>query len=374
MDITLLEFLRNPQSTSDFSIKDWETLVRQGRAANLLGRINYLLDKENLVQQTPQKALRHFQAAAMSGARQREHTLREVAEIYQIAAKKELCFTVLKGAAYVIMDLSCSHGRTFSDIDILVARPDVSSIEFGLLINGWTRVFVDDYDQRYYREWMHEIPPLRHKDRQTVIDLHHNILPPTNKDSPRPDKFCHQTVHRPEVGDIQVLASEDALIHSATHLFSESEYHNGLRDLSDIDLLLKHFSAQTPAFTSQLITRALTLGLAKYLYLALRYTRLVLHNQSGITSQQEHQINPNFSPLYLKLLDFCFLNIFLPDHSTSRSWRLPLAKFILHIRGHLIRMPLKMLIPHLLHKAFITPFHEWKRQRQLATEQKPITR
>ena len=372
MDITLIEFLRNPEIAASFNTKDWEMLVRQGRTAHMLGRIHYLLTANNLIQATPIKALHHIQSSALSGERQREQTLREVDEIAQIAAKKDLQFTLLKGAAYVTMDLPCSRGRTFSDIDLLTAKRDVSNMEFGLLINGWVRIFVDDYDQRYYREWMHEIPPLRHKDRKTVIDLHHNILPPTNKDSPRPDKFCQQTVHRPGIGNVQVLINEDLLIHSATHLFSESEYHNGLRDLSDIDLMLKHFSEQHPEFTRELIARSLTLGLAKYIYFALRYTRLVLHNQSAVTLQQEQQINPKFSAITLKLLDFCFLNIFLPDHPSCHSWRKPLAKFILHIRGHLIRMPVRMLIPHLLHKAFITPYHEWKRQRQLATEQNSV--
>ena len=40
-----------------------------------------------------------------------------------------------------------------------------------------------------------------------------------------------------------VLAPEDMVLHSATHLFNEGEFDRGLRDLNDLDLLLREFGA-----------------------------------------------------------------------------------------------------------------------------------
>ena len=43
----------------------------------------------------------------------------------------------------------------------------------------------DGYDDAYYRRWMHELPPLIHRTRDRMIDVHHTILPLTAR--PRPD-------------------------------------------------------------------------------------------------------------------------------------------------------------------------------------------
>ena len=58
--------------------------------------------------------------------------------------------------------------------------PGASSLAEQLLLHaGWSHMKADEYDQHYYREWMHELPPLQHKERGTVVDLHHGILPVT---------------------------------------------------------------------------------------------------------------------------------------------------------------------------------------------------
>jgi len=56
-----------------------------------------------------------------------------------------------------------------------------------LMLEGWVSGHRSAYDQRYYRKWMHEIPPMTHIRRQTVLDLHHNILPETARLRTRAD-------------------------------------------------------------------------------------------------------------------------------------------------------------------------------------------
>lgn len=57
------------------------------------------------------------------------------------------------------------------------------------------------------------------------------------------------------------LAPPDMVPHSATHLFHDGELAHGLRNLSDLDLLLRRFVAD-PAFWDALLACAdkLTLG------------------------------------------------------------------------------------------------------------------
>ena len=54
-----------------------------------------------------------------------------------------------------------------------------------LLAAGWEWVKEDAYDDQYYRRWMHELPPLIHRERDRMIDVHHAILPLTAR--PKPD-------------------------------------------------------------------------------------------------------------------------------------------------------------------------------------------
>ncbi|MDT1852626.1 nucleotidyltransferase family protein, partial [Acinetobacter baumannii] len=94
---------------------------------------------------------------------------------------------LLKGSAYAMAGLDAGRGRLFSDVDILVPKPRLDEVEAALMLHGWASTHLDPYDQRYYREWMHEIPPKVHVRRGISIDVHHAIMPETAADRPDPD-------------------------------------------------------------------------------------------------------------------------------------------------------------------------------------------
>ena len=83
------------------------------------------------------------------------------------------------------------------------------------------------YDQRYYRQWMHELPPLQHLDRGTSLDVHHTILPPTADSRIDARKLWEHIVDVPGFEGVHVLCRADMVLHSATHLFHEGEWENG---------------------------------------------------------------------------------------------------------------------------------------------------
>ena len=78
---------------------------------------------------------------------------------------------LLKGAAYLLAGLPPARGRIFADVDLLVPEERIGEIEERLVERGWFKTQIDPYDDRYYRVWMHEIPPLRHRERGTEIDI-----------------------------------------------------------------------------------------------------------------------------------------------------------------------------------------------------------
>src|SRR3546814_9784459 len=91
---------------------------------------------------------------------------------------------LLKGTAFAAAGLSAGVGRSIGDLDILVPRDRIDAVEAALLGAGWEWVKPDPYDDVYYRRWMHELPPLIHRERDRMIDVHHTILPLTARITP----------------------------------------------------------------------------------------------------------------------------------------------------------------------------------------------
>jgi hypothetical protein len=344
----LIKVLATPSLLSSLNLSQWQILLSQATASQLVGRIDYLMKIEGI---SPPKAIKwHFSSVTKIANKQRQQALREFKEVSKSLDKIETKLIFLKGATYIAKDLPCSHGRTLSDIDVLVDKEHLNHIEMVLKFSGWLKTEIEDYDDNYYRTWMHEIPPLTHTTRGTTLDVHHNILPSTNKDMPNVGNFDIEKVFVENVGEIVTLSDTDLCIHNAVHLFTESEFHNGLRDLSDFHLLLIHFQKDNVHFVDELIARAKSLGLYDYVRLAIRYTHLSFYTPINSTSVDElsHQ-----SSLTGALQDFCFMQIFKPNHKSCRTWQYPIAQWMLYWRGHLIRMPLTLLIPHLVRKTIM---------------------
>ena len=80
------------------------------------------------------------------------------------------------------------------DIDIMVPEALLGDVEVALLAHGWAHIKFSDYDQRYYRKWSHELPPLVRQQRKTVVDVHHTILPRTSRLRPDVAKLWQQSL------------------------------------------------------------------------------------------------------------------------------------------------------------------------------------
>ena len=340
----LTSVIRAPQRLSTLSGKEWDLLIRQGRRANLLARIAYLARTENFAAELPPAPHGHLLAADTLAASQVQairHELKKLAEALDNAGLRAV---LLKGAAYLAADLPCARGRLFGDIDLMVPKPQLALAESTLMLHGWAAGHHDEYDQRYYRRWMHEVPPLQHVTRLSIVDLHHAILPETAR-APSPATPLFEAAIPLPGTPFSVLSPTDMTLHSATHLFHEGEFHNGLRDLCDLDSLLRYFSRNEPEFWQRLTDRAAELNLSTSLRHALRYTK-----QAFCTP-----VPDAFSPKRRGFVDALFTRAFAPDHASCRDIWTPLSRWLLYLRGHWLRMPPWLLIRHLFHKAFITP-------------------
>ena len=346
--------LCNPDALSRYSLSCWDLLVRQARRAGLLARLHHVLEQRQQLGLIPAEARWHFDAAATLGAKQQIAVRWEIGKIAEALAGLAIPLIVLKGGAYVMAGLPAASGRLFNDIDILVPRDQLGPVEAALMLAGWHPSGLSDYDQRYYRRWMHEIPPMQHVKRATVIDVHHAILPDTARYHPDSAKLRSRAIPVAGMKNIWVLAPEDMVLHSATHLFHDGELPHGLRDLTDLDLLLRHF-ASDPGFWNRLATRADELELSRPLFYALRYVRHFLATPipQDFDGAMEHA-SPG--PVPLALMDALFTRALAPDHASCEDAFTPFARKAAFIRAHWLRMPPHLLFPHLFHKAFIHPY------------------
>ena len=349
----LLRAYRAPLSMAGLTLGDWDLLLRQAVSANLSASLLALVEQHDLLAQMPAPAREHLLWAGALARRHSQGVAWEVSRIAEALAPLGLPLILLKGGAYAIARLPPARGRLFSDIDILVPEQRINEVEAALMLGGWATTHLDAYDQRYYRTWMHELPPMQHLKRQSLIDVHHAILPKTAALWPDPAKLRAAAVALAGQPHLAVLAPADMVLHSAVHLFYDGEFDKGLRDLIDFDRLLRHFGAQ-PGFWAQLAPRAAELQLARPLFYALRYAVRLLDTPVPAEVVRASQ---SAAPggLLLALMDQLFGRALLPTHASCADRLSGMARFALYLRGNWLRMPPLLLARHLLHKAFLSP-------------------
>jgi hypothetical protein len=353
----LLRVLRDPAAASGFGPAEWDLLLRQALGADMTAILLVLLEDAGLLGQVPDAARAHLEWARAAASRHAQAVRYEVRQIGLALAATGLPMILLKGAAYAVAGLAPGRGRMFSDIDILVPKERLAEVEAALMLHGWISTHHDDYDQRYYREWMHELPPMEHIRRGNVIDVHHAILPETAARRPDPARLRAAAVPVREylfgAPAPLVLAPHDMVLHSAVHLFWDGEFTHGLRDLVDLDRLLREFGRE-PGFWTALPARAHELQLARPLFYALRYTRRLLGTPVPAGVEEALRADAPGRPL-LWLMDRLFERVLLPAHPSCEDRFSGLARFALYVRGNWLRMPPLLLSRHLFHKAFISP-------------------
>ncbi|HZM35235.1 MAG TPA: nucleotidyltransferase family protein [Burkholderiales bacterium] len=341
--------LREPQALAHRSLADWELVIRQGRGTNLLARLAARLEERGLLDAVPAAPRAHLDAARIVCRAQEEAVRREVTILREALVRAGVEGILLKGAAYLYAGLPAARGRLYTDIDLLVPRESLGAVEAALMLQGWATTHHHPYDQRYYRRWMHELPPLQHATRLTVVDVHHAILPPTARPKPDSAKLWADSRALSSAPPLRVLAPADMVLHSATHLFFNEEFSHGLRDLSDLDILLRHFASQA-GFWDRLGARSLELDLARPLYYALRYARALLGTPVPAAVLRAAEAAGPPSPLRT-LMDGLFLRVLQTGLPAGQDRLAALARQALYLRAHWLRMPPLLLAYHLTHKA-----------------------
>lgn len=351
----LIRVLRHPEIVELLDEASWGLLLRQARAANVVGRTLSAIDASVPSSKWPSRAQQTF-LAEKNIANHRAHSLLwEVKGLSRTLARAGVRPILLKGAAYVLNAYPFAAYRHFGDIDILVPRSKLGEVERLLTVSGWLDTKSAPYDQQYYRRWMHELPPMQHLHRGTSLDVHHAILPLTARYKPDSGLLIDSVCQASGLPCADVLSPEDMFLHAAAHLFSEGECDNALRNLLDLHDLLDLFLKQKAFCVRTLVDRSFELDLAFVLAWVCRYLDRIF----GLTTAMEitHNLQKRaVATRSLSTWDWLFDATFLGFHPSFQPPLLSVARQSLYIRGHLQRMPAGLLMIHLARKAW----HEYR--------------
>jgi hypothetical protein len=328
----LVQALRDPASVSDLPERDWTALVAVARAESLIGSLAYRLESISV----PEKVGRILEDARRDAEQARRQALWEAEMARRALAPLGVPVILLKGTAYAAAGLSAGVGRSIGDLDIMVPRESLDAVQEALLGAGWEWVKEDAYDDLYYRRWMHELPPLIHRERDRMIDVHHTILPLTHRR--RPDAAAMVAESVALENGLRVLSPADMVVHSVAHLFADGDLAGGLRNLWDIDRMLRRFGREE-GFWTRLRQRAELHQLVPEVRRALRLASALYGTpaEAGIAGRR-------------RASDRLFERRLLARNGWGQPIRKPL-RLAFYVRSHWLRMPPLMLARHLWTKA-----------------------
>lgn len=330
----LVQALRDPASVTGLTRADWNGLIAAARAERLIGTLAFRLEGVAV----PDAVRAILADARLDAAREAQQALWEADRAAVALAGLDVRLLLLKGTAYAAAGLKAGQGRFIGDLDILVPRDRLDVVEAALIAAGWEWAKPDPYDDAYYRQWMHELPPMIHATRDRMIDVHHTILPLTAR--PKPDAAALIAAAVPIADGLYVLSPEHMVCHAAAHMLADGDLQGGLRNLRDMHSLCCEFGARDEDFYLSVFEQAALHGLTVAVWRALR---LAHHLYGTPVKTYRTPIKVDYR---LKLSDRLFIARLLARDGWGRETRKALV-FAFFIRSHWLRMPPLMLARHL---------------------------
>lgn len=314
----LMQVLRDPAAqTGRLDAEGWNRLLAAARAERLIGTLAFRLNDVAV----PDAVRMVLTDAKRDTAREAQQALWEADRAAEAMRGLNVRPVLLKGTAYVAADLRAGQGRFIGDLDILVPRDAMPAVERALIAAGWEWVKEDPYDDAYYRQWMHELPPMIHVERDRMIDVHHTVLPLTARQTPDAAAMIADVI--PITNGLYILSVEDRIIHSVAHMLADGDMQGGLRNLWDIHCLLPN------ADPAALEARATHHGLAAHVRQARRLAAAIYGDGARLT-----------------LWDRLVRARLLARNGWGQETR-KLLVFAFYVRSHWLRMPPLMLLRHL---------------------------
>lgn len=235
---TLIEGLRNPDCLRTLELSEWDRLVPLAVHLELLPQIARRVSERpwwsSLSTRVRQRLSQEIQASDFN-----ETCIRfELRQLQRILSPVCDRLVLLKGAAYMQAGFVWAAGRRTSDVDLLVPESSLPEIESALADEGYRKN--DDLsakDDRYYRRWLHEIPPMQHEHRRVEVDVHFRLLPLADPLSFSVAEEIARSVPLPGTS-FRILDRVDRVLHAILNLARTGEFRRAIRDLWDLRCMI----------------------------------------------------------------------------------------------------------------------------------------
>ena len=331
----LTKTLSEPSYALKLDERGWTSLLTIAHGERLTASLAWRLEGLPI----PAKAADILAEAKANAETARTHALWEAEMARRALAPLDVPIILLKGTAFAAAGLDAARGRLIGDLDILVPRARLDVVEAALLGAGWEWVKPDAYDDAYYRQYMHELPPLIHRERDRMIDVHHTILPLTARVTPDAEALIADAVPLAPPpaggrGTLYTLSPQDMIIHAVAHLFADGDLGGGLRNLWDIDRLIRE-QGDAPDYWPKLTERARLHGLVPHTSRALRLAQHLFATP----------VDP-YLAYQARRGDVFYMGRLLARNGWGQDTR-KILRLAFYIRSHWLRMPPLMLVRHL---------------------------
>jgi hypothetical protein len=347
----LLDVLESPASVVQWPESRWDLTVRHARSARLLGTLAECLHGDPVWALLPARVRSVLQGELHRNAYFERALHYELDCVATALAGMDVPVILLKGAAYLLQGLPHARGRQIGDVDLMVPHARLDEVEDALRRAGWMFAKTSAYDQHYYRAWSHELPSLRVPGHALELDVHHTIL--QIKGRLRPDAAQLVAAARPlPASPWLCLAPADQILHAAAHLFQDSDGWNKLRDLVDLDRLMRFHAAGESDLPAQLIERSRLHELQRPLWYATQF--LSAWFGTSHAAELASTLRPRLASRAVTALACRLWSLTLPPPHLDAVFTPPqrLAKPLLEFRALWLRMPPWLLAYHAANKAW----------------------
>jgi len=346
-----LKIFNDVNSVSIQSQKTLSELLVFLRAANLLSIFAHKVMREGMLYELPESFQWHITSNINYSERQQYQVGIEIDRVNLLLEEVGVSPVFLKGAAYNIEKVVSLEGRTMSDIDILVRSSEIKKTEKRLLSLGWQAKELSNYDEKYYREFAHEIPPMFDPISGTTLDIHHNLYLPVSGKAPE-ESILRQNIIATSENKL-VFKKHMQALHTCVHLYWNEDVSSSLRDLYDFTCLCNDSASEQ--FWDVMIETAKNMNLSPLLYdvVCLSEFFFKLHCPLETKTQLRSHLSL-FQRIHQSITRSVMKRALVPNTHACSSISLQTCRFLAYLRGHLIKMPVHVLVPHMFRKLIMT--------------------
>lgn len=251
---------------------------------------------------------------------------------------------ITKGVSTAPILYNSIYERSFSDVDFLVRKHDIRTIQNilheNLFVSGEYNPFIDGIDaytkkqEKYYELVTHQIAQNVYKANEipkgnVAVDINFGIDPQNKFKS---EKFVENILkrkHNINVNNLNIpcMSKEDMFIHCCVHIHRDCTYIFKIDEINDVKLyqfieLYKMIKKWFPNFDINYIYKTIEeFDIYNEIFYALHFCSIVFPNISNDISEFSKKIQPH---------DITYLETFGAENNDMGTWNIPFLNRLFH--------------------------------------------